>query len=91
MSEPTTYEIRTVADFLKVPEPRWAACLEEFLVCLACAAATADLLDAVGESLNATAPPFNGKLQVFRWTDDGQPGLSGITINLSRATPKEKP
>ncbi len=58
-----TYEIRTLADFLKVPLARRGVCLREFGAWLS-----------VGEYCEAIAP-VRADRDVFRWTDGGQNDL----------------
>lgn len=83
-----TYEIRTVADFCKVPRERRAVCLEEFELCLAYAEAMTVLIDAVHAEVAATdadapaEPPLHWPLRAFRWTDDDKPGLTGVSIEF---------
>lgn len=61
-----TYEIRVLEDFLKVPESRREACFSEFRRAL---------------------PRFEQMVKAglclisFKWTDDGEEGLRGLTIN----------
>ena len=55
-NEPKAYEIRTVADFLKVPPERITDCLAEFALCLSIARE------------NKGVVAFGG----FRWIDDGK-------------------
>ena len=72
------FEIRTVADFLKVPEARRRICLREFHAWLHIGQATVDLFEVVGQSLgyesirDAIAPQYD----VFRWHDDGEATVS---------------
>lgn len=54
-----TYEIRTLADFLKVPEARRGACLREF----------ATYLKIVDPLTRLIGVPH--ELKEYRWTDDG--------------------
>ena len=66
---PPTYEIRTVADFLKVPENRLGACLREFRIALRLARATDNLVRRVGEVIHQT-DTVRCEMQLFRWIDD---------------------
>lgn len=56
------YEIRTVADFLKVPEARWEACLKDFRCWLEVLRAVQPFQEAgIGVRMNA---------EFFGWIDD---------------------
>ena len=68
-----TYEIRTVADFLKVPEERRRICLREFNAWLTLIVAVPDLLVAAGASKDSIALR---EPDVFRWRDDGKATMS---------------
>lgn len=75
------YEIRTAADFAKVPAERIGQCLREFegWLCLVRSDQTPGLL--------RTMLGANGKLATerFIWVDDGEPGLSVINL-IDQAT-----
>lgn len=64
-----TYEIRTVQDFLKVPDHRRDDCLQEFASWLAIRELTAAALLASG--LRADQFRLKGA-DVFAWIDDGK-------------------
>src|SRR5688572_8587838 len=68
------FEIRTVADFLKVPEERRRICLREFHSWMAMGQGVRDLLLAVGDSMQTPIPPeaITFRTDVFRWHDDGK-------------------
>lgn len=68
---PARYEIRTVADFLKVPADRRAACLAEFPKCLEYAEAFGGFLDACGAN--------GARFDVYVWTDDGVERVSACS------------
>lgn len=83
-----TYELRTVSDFLKVPEDRRYVCLREFHAWLYMQRAVADLICASAASLGETLPREcihvrNG--DVFRWMDDGK-----AAINVTIEAPDEQ-
>lgn len=63
-----TYEIRTVADFLRVPPSRRGVCLREFHVWLDLQELMLSLLEKAG------CPPGSvvSKNEVYRWEDDGK-------------------
>jgi hypothetical protein len=67
-----TYEIRAVADFLKVPESRRYVCLREFHAWLTILEGTRDLLVTCGVPADAIHPHTD----VFRWSDDGKATVS---------------
>ena len=69
MSEPNTYRIETVADFLKVPPERQDACLEEFDGFLHTARAVAEMASIVGEVVGVNPQTQIG---AFVWIDDGK-------------------
>lgn len=70
------YEIKTVADFLKVPEDRIGQCLAEFEGWLRLA--RSDQTDGLLRTLLGA----NGKFlnDCFYWRDDGKPGLSCVNL-----------
>jgi hypothetical protein len=71
------YEIRTVADFLKVPEERRYVCLREFHSWLHMQQAVVDLLVACG------AQPEQVRMRnpdLFTWKDDGEATIS-VTLH----------
>ena len=69
-----TYEIRTVFDFLKVPEDRRRICLREFHAWLMLHESIQSLiqagLEAAGAPIQSEAISFRG--DCFRWVDDGK-------------------
>jgi len=61
------YKIKTMLDFLQVPDDKIDACLEDFKHCLRLwKILPHDTLKPTGE---------------FTWVDDGKPGLSGAIIH----------
>jgi len=64
-NEPKAYEIRTVADFLKVPPERITACLAEFAVCV--------------EMMRGLAA-LNGKVEPRRVSDVGSDALLASSV-----------
>ena len=60
-----TYEIRTLSDFLKVPNDRIEDCLKEFAVSL-------EFLKANHELMGLE----NGQMEFFNWTDDGKKNIT---------------
>jgi hypothetical protein len=74
-TEPKTYRIATVEDFLKVPEERLECCLSEFRTVLR----TFRLFEAViGRELEPA----------FTWVDDGE---NHITVDVMVAEPSKEP
>lgn len=72
-----TYTIRTVADFLLVPEDRLGECLREFRIMLDMARATTDLLGHVADEMarqgELKCAPGDVRFQLldrFEWIDD---------------------
>ena len=82
MSKPTgaTYEIRTVLDFLKVPESRRGVCLREFRAFLVMAHHGKALLDALTDDVAPNSGVQVASLDVYRWVDDGK---RTVTINVT--------
>ncbi len=77
-----TYEIRTVVDFLKVPEARRRICLREFHSWMAMQEGVAALLEATADTLGGdlkAGRDFNFTNDVFAWIDDG---AATITVNM---------
>lgn len=70
MSDAPRYVIRTVADFLKVPEDRRAACLAEFPRCL-------EYLAAICTIVSGSPVPKNAE---YVWIDDGETKIRHIKI-----------
>lgn len=73
MSEPITYEIRTVEDFLAVPVERLDVCLMEFATWLG----VRHLAGTLEQLIGARTHPSS--IGVFAWTDDGK---GEIRINV---------
>lgn len=98
---PPTYDIRTVADFLKVPEDRIGECLREFRIMLDMARATTSLLGNIADSM-ADEPGAKHKrgdvhfvmLDRFEWIDDNL-GEAHLTIDVAEKakapSPKKRP
>ena len=63
------YEIKHVADFLKVPEDRLDACLKEFKTFVELSRAHLKVVEAVAEELGING---RGEVQAFTWIDDGE-------------------
>lgn len=77
-----TFEIRTVQDFLKVPEDRRRICLREFDAWLTMQVAVIGLVHAAGDALGMQLPPDTIQMvepELFRWIDDG---LATATVQL---------
>jgi len=78
MSDPITYNIKTVEDFLNVPEDRIDRCLEEFKCYLELVPKMIDMMEALSDE---------GKEKVkhnmiFAWTDDNI-NKSTITVEVN--------
>jgi hypothetical protein len=76
-TEHPTYEIKTVADFLKVPEDRRAACLKEFVDFLDLAGATLEMANSLSDLMKL--PKDQNRVEAFTWIDDGE---QKRTLNL---------
>lgn len=68
-SAPPSYEIKTVQDFLLVPEDRLEACLSEFRDYLEYARDIMELAKLAGEIVGAKET--KSSVGSFNWTDDG--------------------
>lgn len=71
MSAPR-YEIKSVRDFLAVPEDRIADCLREFATMLEMARAATGLLDAVSDEVAEPGAIRWRMGETFTWVDDGE-------------------
>lgn len=84
MSAPE-YRIEGLADFLKVPVERQAACLADFHLWLAFARDSQPTNDVICADLG-----LPGKLtlnpNVFTWRDDGVEGLGAVNITAGKET-----
>lgn len=79
---PPEYEIRTVADFLKVPVRRRENCIAEFKDWLA-------LCDSILAALNGDDDPPPAAFSYFRWIDDGRRDIDVvIEVALVADSPK---
>ena len=67
MSEPKTYSIRTVSDFLALPPEKIAACLTDFEAWLQLVHGALAVIKAQPESIR-----MNTATDVFPWIDDGK-------------------
>ena len=83
-SAPPSYEIKTVQDFLLVPEDRLEACLTEFRDYLEYARDIAELAKLAGEIIGAKETQTT--VGSFNWTDDG---LRKGTIRIVAAQPND--
>ena len=72
------YTIQTVGDFLKVPEDRLDACLEEFKTFLDQSRAFLAMADAMAGILGAEKN--QNAVRGFIWIDDGE---KNVTIRIS--------
>lgn len=81
------YEIRTVADFLKVPEARRRICLREFHSWLGIQADITALLVAASDASGGGLKPenFHWHTDVFRWNDDGEGCISVRMVELPKS------
>ena len=82
MSDQAEYEIRTVADFLKVPSDRRENCLADFDA----------WLDYVEVAAQMVIPDVGRVMtDVFRWKDDDVAGIREVVFHIStRAAPTEE-
>lgn len=74
------YEIRTVADFLIVPEERIIDCLVDFTIWLQLARQPETIENALTEIFSAKAGQIKSMPDVFRWRNDGKTGLSHVQL-----------
>ena len=72
------YTIQTVGDFLKVPEDRLDACLEEFKTFLEQGRAFMEMANALAGILGADK--LKNAVKGFVWIDDGE---KNVTIRIS--------
>ena len=72
------YTIQTVGDFLKVPEDRLDACLEEFKTFLEQGRAFMEMANALAGILGADKS--QNAVKGFVWIDDGE---KNVTIRIS--------
>lgn len=63
------YEIKSVADFIKVPDEKLSECLRDFASWCDFHREMRDLLDGI-----------EMHEETFIWVDDGKPGISSIKI-----------
>lgn len=75
MSKPITYKIKTVEDFLEVPEDRIERCLEEFKCYLELVPQMINLLELAGEE-DVSKVKHD---MIFAWTDDD---LNKVNISV---------
>ena len=80
MSEHPEYRIASIADFLKVPEDRLTACLEEFEDWVCILRATDALIRTLAPDHPTDSPLVTE--QSFTWVDDG---ARNITMRLDDA------
>jgi hypothetical protein len=76
--EPKHYTIRTVQDFLNVPEDRRALCLSEFGIWLEHVEAMKPLVDMIPDGMLKNDP-----FAAFNWIDDDK---GECTISVSEAS-----
>jgi hypothetical protein len=87
-----TYEIRTIADFFKVPEARRYVCLREFHAFMTMQEGFVDLLCAAGDALEAPMlrSAIHMQTDVYRWHDDGKATVSiHLHPRASHGTPEQ--
>lgn len=77
------YRIESLLDFTKIPAERRAAALAEFQEWLACVEAVQALNHAFSSSEDVCLQLRGG---CFIWTDDGKPGITGVTISINGAS-----
>lgn len=76
------YTIQTVGDFLKVPEDRLDACLEEFKTFLEQSRSFMEMANALAGTLEADKS--KNVVQAYVWIDDGENNLE-ISISPNEA------
>lgn len=72
MSEPITYPIRTIADFLAVPSDRRETCIREFVTWWDCIDGVAAILKSVGSE--GILP------DCYKWIDDDNHTITAIIV-----------
>ena len=89
-SEAPRYEIRTIADFLKVPEDRLDACLDDFRASAHLMRPMADLVEAITEDYGEGEKPIGVTVepQSFVWIDDGVKHIT-LAIKAPQAQAQE--
>ena len=70
------YKIKTVNDFLAIPEDKLEKCLDEFKVAVLATKAMVDLENAIGQVVGVKEVVF---MPSFTWVDDE---ANNITINV---------
>lgn len=80
MSEQSKYVIRTVEDFLSVPADKRDECLEDFRQWLEIASHKSAMERAM-DDLTGIEGAMTMRVNEFHWVDDGQRGVSDITVN----------
>lgn len=72
------YEIRTIHDFLAIPEDRLDACLRDFKEWIAMGGAIKDLIQTADGTVKVEQ-----LLPNLIWIDDGSVGLSQVSIKVA--------
>jgi hypothetical protein len=67
--EAATYRIEVITDFLKVPEDRLAACLNDFYDFLTMARRIIERAEIAGRTIGVD---LTAQIDPFEWTDDGR-------------------
>jgi hypothetical protein len=76
------YEIKTLADFARVPPDRLDACFAEFRECVAYFREMIAMCETIETPLDL---PDLG----FEWTDDGAPGMSAVEVEVELQTQQQ--
>jgi hypothetical protein len=74
------YEIKTVADFLKVPANRVEACLTDFRDWLTLGHNARAMANIVEQAFEVPDGTMTMQFTRFMWIDDDVPGISGLNI-----------
>ncbi|MDX1558992.1 MAG: hypothetical protein R3193_08815 [Marinobacter sp.] len=74
------YQIKTVADFMKVPKEKRAECLADFEDWLSIMDNHKEL-EGLLDYLSKTEGAFSTQHNSFTWIDDGKRGVSGVEFS----------
>lgn len=74
------YEIRTVADFAKLPADKIAACLSDFVEWLDAVRKIAAFPSVVSDMLGCKKGAVSVNMSSFTWIDDGNAGLTAFRL-----------
>jgi len=79
------YEIRTLADFEKIPPNKLHSCLDDFRFWLLLIKTTESMPDGVCDALGVEPSKIEFDRESFVWIDDGIAGLGDIAFTVDGA------